>query len=514
MADPENRIFCRLDGLTPAAREQRRLQALRELGLLESKTVTVFDEATQTAAQFLDAPICIFGLMTQELLLIESAVGLSRLGLMNQLAQSRQLPRDESFCTYVVDSHQVLAIHDTATSPIFTSSLLVGVYGIRAYLGAPLLTVDGQCIGTLAVMDVVPRCFTSKDIEFLAITARWSLSEFERNHLLRQKDRSSVCWLPNSSPTSRYEEAWESNSTNDLSVCLSSIKVIKVKLLAQLTQELRTPLTSVMGMASVLGRQVYGPLTSKQQEYLEVIHGSGQHLVSLVDEIVELGTWNESSEQLRLTPVDIQMLCQQAINALLNLAQARQQQMRLWVEPGNRIWLLDKDKVRQLLYYLLFSVIQSAEAGSEVRIHVSRKSDVEKRSLPLQIAVWVSHWMEGIDEEIAELPLPSPAAIADVSNGLDTLLNADKLESNKLVASSYLSSANSLESSASVSATSTLQELNKIPGNNDSRESLGLLLSFYLAEVHGGHISMQGSAESGTCYIVSLPQLESVDERL
>ncbi len=520
MADLKSRIFCRLDGLTPATREQKRLAALKELGLLDAETVAVFDEATQTAAQFLDVPICILGLMTQELLLLKSAVGLSRVGLMNQLAQSRQLPRNESFCTYVVDSHQVLEIYDTANNSVFASSLLVGHYGIRAYLGAPLLTADGLCLGTLAVMDWEPRCFTTKDSDFLAITARWSLTEFERNRLLKQEHITSHHKLPNSSAAMEYSYGWgESDPTtesldvsNSLSAGLTSTNSIKVKLLTQLTQELRTPLTSVMGMASVLSRQIYGPLTTKQKEYLEIIHHSGQHLVSLIDEIIDLGLLDDTSQQLNLMPVDIQMICQQAINSLFEIAKARQQQMRLSVEPGNRIWLLNKDKVRQMLYYLVFGVIHSAEAGSEIRIHISRKSE------HLNIAVWVSHlWMgESISplyEGTVELPLPSSAA--EVSIGLETPVGTGDLESSEVASSCYLPSNNQLLSSVSDSTICALtQQLNKIPANNDSRESLGLLLSCHLAELHGGKIAVQGSLDSGYRYVVSLPKLELADERL
>lgn len=526
MADSETRISCLLDGLTPTAREQRRLVALRELGLLEAETVPAFDEATQTAARFLDAPICILGIMTQEQQLLKSAAGLSRVGLMNQLAQSRQLPRYESFCTYVVDSNQVLAIPDTATNPVFASSLLVGYYGIRAYLGAPLLTADGLCLGTLAVMDWVPRWFTTKDIEFLAITARWSLSEFERNHLVKQASTDAIHWLPQSSTAFQARKTWEPNSNintqeilNTVPVGLSSTNAIKVKLLTQLTQELRTPLTSIMGMASVLGREIYGPLTNKQKEYLEIIHQSGQNLVSLVEEIVTLGVLDETSEQLELTAVDIEMLCQQAINSLSEVIERRQQQIRLTVEPGSRIWLLNKDKVRQMLYYLLFSVIHSAEVGVEVRIHVSSKTKIEMPVITfLQIAVWVSRpWLgEGLTqvyEESAESILSSPSVAAAISDTLGTSFGTSQLEREEI--SDRLQSASHVLSSPSMcTAFSLKQKLSNTSKTNDSRESLGLLLSCYLAELHGGHISVQESLESEYRYVICLPQLESGEERL
>ncbi|AFZ20540.1 GAF domain-containing sensor histidine kinase [Allocoleopsis franciscana] len=520
MTNPEPRIFCRLDGLTPAAREQKRLTALIELGLLETETVTVFEEAAQTAARLIDAPIGILGVMGQNDLHIKAAVGLSRVGLMNQLAKSRLLPRSESFCTYVVDSHQVLAIYDTAIHPIFASSLLVGHYGIRAYLGAPLLTADGLCLGTLAVMDWEPRSFSAKEIELLAITARWSLSEFERNRFLQQEYSSSIQKIPLSSTISQYRGGWGGESTTDrqdvsqdFSAGLNSGNSIKLQLLAQLTQELRTPLTSVMGMASVLTRQVYGPLTSKQKEYLEIIHRSGQQLISLVDEIVDLKILDDGSEQLQLTSVDIEMLCQQAINSLLEIAQRQQLEIRLSVEPGNRIGLLDKDKVRQILYYLIYSVIQSAEAGSEVRLHASRKTDT------INMAVWVSHpWLgDGLPqfgEGVVESYLPS-SAIAAVSTALETSPDNSEMESSELIAMCYLSPTAPVLSSALLPVPLSLNSKpNKTPEKPESRESLGLLLSSHLAELHGGEISVQGSTEAGYRYVVTLPLFESEKERL
>lgn len=529
MANAETKIFCRLDDVTPKVREQKRLAALKKLGLLEAETTAVFDEATQTAARLLEAPICILGVMTPTHLQIKSAIGLFRVGIMNQLAQSRLLARSESFCSYVVDSHQVLAIHDTATHPVFASSVLVGHYGIRAYLGAPLLTADGLCLGTLAVMDWEPRSFSAKDIDFLAITARWSMREYEHSRLLQQNHTNPAptsSQLPVGSP---YLEGWESEPkaqrqdvSKACSVCINGTNFLKIQLLAQLTQELRTPLTSVMGMTSVLNRQLYGPLTSKQKEYVEIIHSSGQQLVSLVDEITDLTIFDESREQLQLTSVDIEMLCQQAINNLLDMAQSQQLEIRISVAPGNRICFLDKDKVRQILYYLVYGVIHSANPGGEVRLHASRKSD------KLNIAVWAAHpWLEEslpqLSEEFVEASFPSsviapgtPAkSIAAVSQALETEPSNDTLEGSELTMSSCLPLENPVLSGMPLPvALSSNQEPNKVTGKHRSRDSLGLLLSYHLAELHGGVISTQGSLEAGYRYVVSLPLLESVQERL
>lgn len=511
MVSPETRLFCRLDGLTPQAREQQRLKALAEMGVLEAETVPVFEEATQTAARYLETPICILGVMAQDRQLLKSAVGLSRVGLMNELATSRCLPRSEAFCTYVVDSHQVLAIPDTLTHPVFANSLLFGHYGIRSYLGAPLITADGYCLGTLAVMDVVPRIFTTKDIDFLELTARWALSEYERNRLFTKERKASVNLISKSAvnlplPASDFTMGSQDDKY-DVGMGSGGKQIspnfIKLKLLSSLAQELRTPLTSVMGMASVLGREVYGPLTTKQKEYLEIIHHSGQHLVELVDEISALGILDEGGLKLQISSVDIEMLCQQAINSLFQVAKQRQQKIRLSVEPTYRIWSLDKDKVRQILYYLVFSVIQSSEAGGVVRIHVSRKSE------KLNISVWVSHpWL---GDGLPQIEFYSTASVAALDNGLEATLNRD-YEIDEEPQISYLSSANQMSSSSMSAALAIVEELTQLSEGNNSRESLGLLLSCQLAEIHGGQISVQGSAESGYRYVVSLPQLATSED--
>lgn len=507
MLEPEKKLLSLKDGWNGSdTREQKRLKALLDLGLRQPETIPVFEEATQTAAHFLEAPISLLGFIDQERHWFKSAVGLSRLGLMNQLAQARALPRKESFCTSVVDSAQIIVINDTHkySSPELVTTKLVKEYGVRAYLGAPLIDANGNCLGSLAVFDLVPRTFTSRDIEFLQIIARWSMSEFERNRLLA---------APVSKEEKLYGDAGWSQSTNTSQEIKLTAPILqkelqqdrttnqlKLELLSQLTQELRTPLTSVLGMASVLGREIYGPLTTKQREYLEIIQHSGRYLLSLVNEITELGAMESNVEALSVAPVDIEMLCQQAINTLEEAANRREQDIRLSLEPGrNRIVPLDKDKVRQMLYHLIFSVIQVSATGSIVRIHVSYKEDT------LNITVWVSHpWLgDGITEvdpyfRLNPQPLLELTSIAQNYN-----MNFENQEMSDLVVMVEKSKDLPISNGA-ISLNSGDLDL-KGPTNHMSRESLGLLLSCQLAELHKGQISIQGSIESGYRYVLSLP---------
>ncbi|MBD2778535.1 GAF domain-containing sensor histidine kinase [Iningainema tapete] len=512
MVEPENKLFALKDSWgVQETIEQRRLRALADLGLRQPETIPVFEEATQTAAHFLEAPISILGFVDHERHWFKSAVGLSRLGLMNHLAQSRQLLRQESFCTQVVENTQTLVINDTSQlSGLegFTTSRLVQDYGIRAYLGAPLIDASGNCLGALAVMDLMPRNFTNRDIDFLQIIARWSMSEFERNRLLQANSKTYT--LKASSSLSRPEANISeikinsddsSGSASNLSTKSLQNNVttnqLKLQLLEQLTQELRTPLTSVLGMASVLGREIYGPLTTKQREYVEIIQHSGKYLLSLVNEISELGALDENVTTLNLTPVDVEMLCQQAINTLEEAANRREQDIRLSVEPGrSRIWPLDKDKVKQILYHLIFSVIQLSATGSIVRIHVSYKEDT------LNITIWVSHpWLGDGMTEIDPLFRLNISSILEFTCDVPNQTHPENQEPTE---ASTLDETHDLNLHSDVFAANSRSNSLKRQATM-SRESLGLLLSCQLAEVHGGKISIQGSQESGYRYVLNLP---------
>ena len=519
MTKPKNQLFCRLDNLTPTAREQLRLETLSEIGLLVSEAVPVFEEATQKAATFSGAPICILGLVVEDELWFKSAVGLSTIGLMNPIADRRKIALSESFSTYVVDSQQPLIIDNTLSNAVFANSILTQHCGIKAYLGVPLISSNGVCIGTLEVMDWQERSFNERDIEHLSLLARWCLGEFERNRIIKAKqvisnsnsnrsqwsnvvseseqvisqpgvtvDRTLTKTNPN------CDHIQENNLQADSPILRSS--PIEIKLLSQLTQELKTPLTSVIGMASVLHREVYGPLTIKQREYLEIIHNSGQNLISLVDEIVNLGVLNEQGSEINTGAVDIEMLCQQVINSLLDIAQQHQQSLSLSVEPGNRIWSLDREKVRQALYYLITSILKMSEPGGEIKVHVS------KRNRALNIAVGISHpWL---GEGFGEVNSQSKAIAKALDFHHHSIGDCQSFNAHK---SNILANHQLLSSSALLMA---INEENTVDKNTNKvpRDLLGLLFCCHLTELHEGKVVVQGSSNSYR-YVLQFPQSQT-----
>ena len=454
--------------------EEQRLATLTALGLLEPESVPIFEEATQTAARLVDAPICLLTVIDRDRQWFKSAIGLSRIGLMNELAASRQLPRSDAFCNQVVETGQVLAIHDTTKHPAFSSSLLTTRYGIRAYLGVPLLAADGCCLGTLAVLALAPREFKPHDIELLELTARWSMSEYERSMLWQAGAYDLLQPMQTNSIASAAPTEAQTRTGS-----LPTVSVVKVNLVHQMTQELRTPLTSILGMTSILNREIYGPLTEKQKKYMDIVHSSGQTLLSLVNEIMDLGELNDSDRSLDLQPVDIEMLCQQVLSAIHQTTQCTEQQLRLTIEPGSRIWLIDKVKVRQMIYHLVFGVLQAAGDESTVRLHISRKRQ------QLHLVLWTSHpWL---GDSLPSALLTGRVAIAPAD-----------------------ATATDAGSRPDANGVSKLNAPFGALTDRATRQQLSLLLSQQLAELHGGHLALQGSTEEGYRYVVSLPQAVEV----
>ena len=535
MVKPENRLVGRLVKSVSAMveREKQRLKALSELGLLEAKTIPVFEEAVQTAAELLDAPICILGFVDRHRHLFKSAVGLSRLGLMNKIAQERQLPRAESFGNIVVESNQVLAINDLLLSPEYARKMLVQQYGIRAYLGVPLIDAQGNCLGAISIMEQSPRTFTPKDIQSLEIIARWSMSEFERQWLLdRHLEPETLKKYPANSSQPLYDRQEiltkaildqvkaKADRTQDLATpgqqfCpgdfVTETLNVKLELLEQLIQELRTPLTSVLGMATVLSREIYGPLMSKQKEYLEIIQKSGRYLLSLVNEISELGEITSKIEDLDLAIVDIEMLCQQVTHNLEEGAKRKEQQISLSIERDRpRTWFIDKEKVRQLLYHLLFSVIQSTNTGSNIRVHVFSSTDSRKIAVSVSHP-WLGNGLMDIEPSFAKLPAPNKSQLlqcqeAEVDSDQSNTTLLPPSENEVAVPNDAYSIDNEDSIEAEVTAQSSRQTFTQLYSLSDLR----LSLSCYLAQLHGGEISIELTPDSGYRYLLSLPNLEKL----
>lgn len=518
MVVPDNQEFALFENSASGSAEKSGL-LLADRGLLDRHSLFILQKAAQASAEFLDIPLCIVGGIQKNRRLRQLAVNFAEsnfeeIELFQEFAN--KLPKislQEAFWQQILVNQVVVTIRDTLKQDQWAKSMAVQEYGIRAYAGVPLLTSKGDCLGVLMAMDLAPRQFSAKEIQFLELTASWTMSELERMKLARSPAATET-QLRSASAGSLADATGEdrgSPTLNDGKVELeSSCLLLLEKLMGSMTQEMRNPLTSVTGMARVLNQEVYGQLNEKQKEYLNIIYDSGRYLVSLLDELVALRNLSDQTPDLEIAAVDIEMLCQQVFNHLELEATRRGQEFRLSVEPGDRLVLLDKSKVYQILYHLLARTISLSHPGGVVRIHVSRKTDI------LKIAIWVSHpWLgdglnsiEMFEMESADLLLnegSDDSRALEQKKTIETLLSAQSESLVLELLTQLISGFTTLDASDSPGANADYPSLMKL-----SRQDLGLLLSWALTGQHQGKICLEGSANSGYRYLLELPLMDEL----
>ena len=150
--------------------ETRRLEALREYNWLDTPPEPEFDELTALVAHICEAPISLISLIDEQRQWFKSKFGLS----------SDETPRAISFCGHTILQRDLLIVPDAARDERFADNPLVtGDPHIRFYAGAPLVTVDGHALGTLSVIDRVPRQLSPLQREALRVLSRQVMARLE-----------------------------------------------------------------------------------------------------------------------------------------------------------------------------------------------------------------------------------------------------------------------------------------------------------------------------------------------
>jgi len=142
----------------------------------------------------------------------------------------------------------------------------------------------------------------------------------------------------------------------------------KSEFLANMSHELRTPLNAIIGFSEVLQAEMFGPLNAKQSEYSSDIHDSGEHLLALINDILDLSKIEAGQLELELSEFDVRL----AVNAAVALVRERclRQQIRLTVEvqDGVATWVADLRRIKQVLVNLLGNAVKFTPAGGSIRL--------------------------------------------------------------------------------------------------------------------------------------------------
>jgi serine phosphatase RsbU (regulator of sigma subunit) len=149
--------------------ERARLEALRELRLLDTPPEERFDRVVRLARRLFDVPTVAVQLIDDDRLYTKSAVGFEA---------GTSTPRDISFCPTTIDTREPLIVEDAQRDPKWSDNPLVtGEPHVRFYAGSPLQSPGGEVVGALCLIDEVPRAMSLTDHALLEDLARWVESE-------------------------------------------------------------------------------------------------------------------------------------------------------------------------------------------------------------------------------------------------------------------------------------------------------------------------------------------------
>jgi signal transduction histidine kinase len=209
----------------------------------------------------------------------------------------------------------------------------------RALLSVPLLR-EGKVIGSLSLNRRTPGEFPPEAVEVLKTFATQSALAIQNARLFRE--------------------------IADKSAQLEAASRHKSEFLANMSHELRTPLNAIIGFSEVLNERMFGELNDKQAEYLKDIHASGQHLLSLINDIPDLSKIEAGRMELELTHFDLPQAIDNALTLVRERAGRRGVALHQAVDEGLGQVTGDERKIKQVLLNLLSNALKFTPEGGRI----------------------------------------------------------------------------------------------------------------------------------------------------
>jgi signal transduction histidine kinase len=216
-----------------------------------------------------------------------------------------------------------------------------------------------------------------------------------------------------------------------------------------MSHELRTPLNAIIGFSEVLQEKMFGDMNEKQTEYVNDIHGSGRHLLSLINDILDLSKIEAGHMELDLATFHLPSAVDNALTLIRERAGRHSIALSSFIDPTLGEVEADERKVKQILLNLLSNAVKFTPEGGKVDVIAKRIDDV------------------------AEI------AVRDTGVGIAPEDQAAVFEEFKQVGTDYT---------------------RKAEGTG-----LGLALTKKFVELHGGTISLESTPGQGSTFSFTLP---------
>ena len=236
---------------------------------------------------------------------------------------------------------QVADVLDEQTYDVGRIQSLFRRHGYRALLGVPLL-FEQRILGVLVIWRREAKAFAQEVVNLLQTFANQSALAVENARLFREIEHKSR----------QLEVASQHKS----------------EFLANMSHELRTPLNAIIGFSEVLTDRMFGELNDKQDEYLKDIYASGTHLLSLINDILDLSKIEAGRMELELTDFHLPTALDNALTLVRERAGRRSITLRMSVDERLGEVRADERKIRQVVLNLLSNAIKFTPEGGRIEL--------------------------------------------------------------------------------------------------------------------------------------------------
>ena len=175
-------------------------------------------------------------------------------------------------------------------------------------------------------------------------------------------------------------------STADLRVAnaqLARAAQIKDEFLANMSHELRTPMTGILGLTEALRKNIYGPVNPRQENALRNVEESGLHLLSLINDILDLSKIEAGRLELEFRPASLDSVCESSLRLVRETAMKKEIELTPWIDPDLKFLMLDERRLKQILVNLLSNAIKfSPQKG---KVDLSFRLDRDRQAVEVSV---------------------------------------------------------------------------------------------------------------------------------